>query len=362
MKRTVIFAAVTALTLAAGGYAYAAPSTTTAAPQESPTPVLDASEHGEQGETDAIMPGGALAVPEEESARPAVTMQSSADSMTSAAEDIGLTDSGILSEGEYIPPEPIGVQGSGDVKNMESYYYENGYPEYISYINAYDKLYDEHSGSTLLMYEVGLTDMSEENRNAILSIGDETCYFSFGQATHSYNVRYKVYEELRREFPDAYVRMSDNTETIYLIALNGEQEEYIERLGTEYGSLVAVADKDGEVYSLITGAVDGSIAPVEGGMGIDGGLSEIAHAGDSGGNIEPNSTIPLIAAVCAVIIAAAVAGFLLLRRSRLRVSSDGTAAAVSRLTRAEVKKAVADSAEQPSEALRNRITRELDEL
>ena len=269
----------------------------------------------------------------------AVTYQTSAapaDYAPEPQEDISV---------EYRTPE--GLQGTGLNRNPEHYYHELGYPEYLSYIAAYDKFLAE--GDVLVVqFRAGLTDMSQENIDEVLSVMDSSCWVVFEQASYSYNERVAIYEQLRAEFPECYVSLGYEIEDIHIAAPEGKTEEIIARLDGRFEGLVSIADHEGYLY-------DGNGQPT----GERISVPETGFGGDTGGPvvlIKADNTGPfLLISIIAALLFIAGAAFLLLARSRIRIASDGTAAAVAVLTKKDIKQLISESAETPSPSLRERI-------
>ncbi len=245
---------------------------------------------------------------------------------------------------------PVGEQGCGDVKNLEYHFHENGWPEYLSYIAAYDKGIAE-DGTLVLMYRAGLTELSDENKAELLALADSSCYIVFEQASYSYEQRLSVYETLRSELPDVYVSLGYDSEEIVIHAPADRLDGITEYLGGRYGELVFIADSDGVLYDGNGVPTGEKITPFETGVGDTGG---IITGGDTQILTEPDHTVPMITAAAAVLLLAAGAA-VLMHHSRIRVHADGTAAATARLTRSDVLRKISESTATPSPELRERI-------
>ena len=247
---------------------------------------------------------------------------------------------------EYRTPE--GFQGTGLNRNPEHYYHELGYPEYLSYIAAYDKFLAE-GDELVVQFRAGLTDMSQENIDEVLSVMDSSCWVVFEQATYSYDERTAVYEQLREEFPECYVSQGyDNERIIIYTPADSTEEEYLKKLNGRFAGLVFVCGSDGVLYDAAVGTSTGERVSVpDGGFGGDTGGPTVMIGVDNTGPI-------LLICMIAALLLIAGAAFLLLARHRIRVSSDGTAAAAI-LTKNDVEQLVSDSAEAPSPSLRERI-------
>ena len=248
---------------------------------------------------------------------------------------------------EYRTPE--GFQGTGLNKNPEYYYHEFGYPEYLSYIAAYDKFLAE-GDELVVQFRAGLTDMSQENIDEVLSVMDSSCWVVFEQASYSYNERTAVYEQLREEFPECYVSLGyDNERIIIYTPADSTEEEYLKKLNGRFAGLVFVCGSDGVLYDAAVGTATGERVSVpDGGLGSDTGGPVVMIGVDNTGTI-------LLITIIAVLLFIVGGAFLLMARSRIRIGSDGTAAAVAVLTKKDVKQLISDSAEAPSPHLRERI-------
>lgn len=251
---------------------------------------------------------------------------------------------------EYRTPE--GRQGYGDNKNLDYYFHSNGYPEYISYIGAYDKFLAE-GDELVIQYRAGLTDMSQENIDEVLSVMDSSCWVVFEQASYSYNERMAVYEQLRTEFPECHISFGYETEMIIIYAPEGTMEKYLEKLDGRFGGLVFVSDIDGVLYDAAVGTSIGERVSVpDGGLGGDGIITGVITNPPA---TETKPAFPVFAAIAAALLLLTGAAFLLIRRNHLRVNSNGTAAAAAIHTKNDVKQLISDSAESPHPELRDRI-------
>lgn len=251
---------------------------------------------------------------------------------------------------------PIGEQGRGSVKNLEYHYYNNGYPEYISYIAAYDKMLTEDDELAICI-RAGLTDMSQENMDEILALADSSCYIVFEQASYSYNERQEIYTQLREEFPDCYISFGYETEDIIIVAPENRTEEYLEKLAGRFDGLVSVADSEGWLYDAAMCATGERISVPDGGLGVETDGSAVI-GGEPIVIIDKTTkygNILIIAAVAAAVMLIIGAAFLVIRRSRIKLGADGTASAAATLTKRDVMKLISDSAETPSDELKDRI-------
>lgn len=289
-------------------------------------------------------------IPSTESSRPVMTAPavtyavtySSERGMTSAAEtpeDIPMED---------IPyREPVGIIGRGTANNLEYYYNNSGFPEYISYIYGYDKFMGQ-DGKMKVEYKVGLTDLSEENKNAVLDIASENCCILFEQGGFSFTYRAEVYLQLRDEFPEYHIRMAEDSSDIYIYAAENK-DDCLKKLDGRYEGLVFVTDEEGISYCG-SGEAVGKVDIPMAGLGVDGALT---------GGFEPAATetapsLPLIAAICAagIMLLAAVIFFL---RRRIRLSADGTAALSRKLSSSDVEELIRRNSERPSPELKQKI-------
>ncbi len=339
MKNRSFFTAVLCASLITGASAYAAAPNTTAAPSTIAAPTTTA-----DPTMDGAYYSGALALPEP------------GGSMTSTAEPSENTPP---EYSDFIIPEhePQGVQGRGEHNNLEYYYHNNGYPEYISYVYGYDKFMGE-DGEMYIEYEIGLTDLSEENRNAVLETASEYCYISFAQDMFSYNYRTEVYEELRKEFPEAYVSMADNCGRIYIYAPEGKEQEYLEKLGDRYFALVFLCDSSSGEFLYTEGTSgmqpEGSAPVFDAGMGAPTtGAVTVPEQPDN------SRTVLIITLSAAIAVAVTAGAIILIRRSRTRISADGTATASAALTKKNVEQALRESMEQPSPEVKDKILEKL---
>ncbi len=246
-------------------------------------------------------------------------------------------------------PEPIGEQGRGDCLNLENYYFENGYPEYLSFVFVYDKFLDENE-EIVLLASAGLTEMSQENIDAILDIADDSCYITFSEWKYSYTERKAVYDEIKAmESEDLHVWLAYDDRVSVNVLDASNLEKYRELFSEKYGDIVTVD-------CIIA---EDSIVE-DGGAVITPGLGTITTTGVITEPTEQNNTHTiLIIAISAALLLLITGGVYLLHKSKMRISSDGTAAASVKLTNADIEKTVADSEEKPSTELKDKIMREL---
>ena len=248
-----------------------------------------------------------------------------------------------LSDIDYDYPDHLdryGTGGNGTEESLEKYYGKNGYPEYISYVCNVggESLEVTESGQFVIAwyYEVGLTDMSEENQQAVLDIAAENCYINFVQCQWSYNEREAVYNELIAMGYDNVI-MGLNTENVYVYA-PGEDVPL-------YDGIVVLQD---EQFATCDGGVAGdtlAMGAATGGM----------ETGVITGAIEKEQDkLPVWLWIGIAAIVMVVGGaVLMLHRPGLSINADGSA----QTERADnsVEKRIADSAEAPSPDLKERI-------
>lgn len=271
------------------------------------------------------------------------------------SEDIIDPNDGTIATDKLDIRTPVGEQGRGDCLNLENYYFENGYPDYLSFVFVYDKFLDENEEIALLV-SAGLTDMSQENIDAVLDIADDRCYITFSEWEYSYTERKAVYDEIRAmESEDLHVWLAYDDRVSVNVLDESNLEKYREMFSEKYGDIVTVdciIAEDSIVWD--GGAV---ITP---GLGT---ITTIPELGTTGAIAEPtdqnNTRTILIIAISAALVLLITGGVYLLHKSKMRISSDGTVAASVKLTNAEIERAVADSIEKPSSELKDRIMREI---
>ncbi len=250
-----------------------------------------------------------------------------------------------------------GEQGRGEILNLEGYFYKNGYPNFISYIFAVDKFITDEAGNIAVIYEAGLTELTQENKDYILDLAAEDCYVEFFQAKYSYNELDAIQQEIRELKDDniaAFLAYDFVDVTVFDYELFGE---YNKLFTEKYGDRVTVTVASDD---MITGGL-----PVAGG-GFDGGyaqtIPEIGVAGSVPVVSEDKAdspNVPLIIGISAALVIAIASGAVLLVRQRVKISADGTAVAAKRLSTADVEELVRESEEKPSEELKERIMREI---
>ncbi len=311
MKKTVITAIILSLVFSMGATAYAA-------------------EHAEKSEASATV--------RRTSAAPA-------DYVPEPVEEI-ITEKRI----------PEGQQGRGELINLNYEYGRNGYPDYISYVEAYDKFLDENN-NTVIQYRVGITEMSQENMDEVLELAAESCYIVFEQASHSYNERMEVFDSLRKEFPDCYIIEDWQAKQFILVTSDDETQNIIQTLGKRYSDLVLVADSSGNIYDRAGNPTGRTADIMDTGIGrepVIGGDTGVYQGTDPVGEAK-SGIAPIIAVIAATAVLLLAGGFILSRKAGVKLSTDGTAAASALLSRSDVKRLVSESAVTPRSQLRERI-------
>lgn len=300
-------------------------------------------------------------------------------------------------------------QGRGDIADIISYWEENGYPDILSYIaETRSEMID---GVVYTSYDVGLVPATEENCNAILDIAAENNLFRFTASSVPMWERELHFEKLcymaaqEKDLGFLEVRLYKNSDLIEVI-VSGSEKNYYERFGKQFGDVAVfinerndvtdiddagfepgnsedkVADyiqktANAEIFhaaSFLAAYPDGRLSdiPIEIGgdldgaltVGIDGNGADIGLSSPFDGTIgmttEPaEKSVPvwLFAVGAAVVVLAAVIAVIL--RRRVRVGSDGTAAAHN--VERELISAIKNAEEQPDprlfEKIRDNITK-----
>lgn len=304
-----------------------------------------------------------------------------------------------------------GEQGRGDIADIISYWEENGYPDILSYIaETRSEMID---GVVYTSYDVGLVPATEENRNAILDIAAENNLFRFTASSVPMWERELHFEKLcymaaqEKDLGFLEVRFYKNSDLIEVV-VSGSEKTYYERFGKQFGDVAVFINERNDVTGIdnagfVPGNSEDKVAdyiqktanaeifhaaaflaaypdgwlsdiPIEIGGDLDGALT--VGIGGSGTDItasplegtigmtsEPaEKSVPvwLFAVGAAVIVLAAVIAVIL--RRRVKVGSDGTAAA-GRGTAAkrELISAIKNAGEQPDpqlfEKIRDNITK-----
>lgn len=304
-------------------------------------------------------------------------------------------------------------QGRGDIADIISYWEENGYPDILSYIaETRSEMID---GVVYTSYDVGLVPATEENCNEILDIAAENNLFRFTASSVPMWERELHFEKLcymaaqEKDLGFLEVRFYKNSDLIEVV-VSGSEKTYYERFGKQFGEVAVFINERNDVTGVdntgfvpgnsedkvadyiqktanaeifhaasflaaypdgwlsdisieIGGDLDGAPAVVPGGNDMALGLSSPLD-GTIGISAEPSAekSIPvwLFAVGAAVVVLAAVIAVIL--RRRVKVGSDGTAAA-SRGTAAEREliSAIKNAEEQPDprlfEKIRDNITK-----
>lgn len=138
-----------------------------------------------------------------------------------------------------------GEYGSGDIENIEEYWYENGYPDYISYAHL--------AGGTMISdteklfkYEIGVVGMTEEIKAEILNLVGANCTVEFVECEYSYNQRNQAKEEILswndENISDVFLGL--NTESVYIAFTNEitsiQLLKYNQTIEKEFAGMVEV--------------------------------------------------------------------------------------------------------------------------
>ncbi len=300
---------------------------------------------------------------------------------TSVGDDITYTEpEGTLSYEELAESYGItGERGNGSEQVLEKYYGKNGYPDYISYVNntMVESLSSDYEVDTIWVYEVGLTELTEGNKQAVLEVAAENCYITFADAEYSYNERQQAYDEIREmaqgiEEIYAFMPQSSDKVIVYLrldeVDVDITAETATVKKGNEiictiplYGGMVEISEEmvtddcyDGGVIGVVPGG--GEIGSTTG-VGIDtttGMLESVTVEAET-------KSLPVWAwaAISAVAAAIVVGAVLLIRGRAVSVNSDGSAE-MTAAAKTDVEKLIAGTTEQPSKELKDKIMREID--
>ena len=249
-------------------------------------------------------------------------------------------------------PAFYGVRGHGDSEvSLEYLFHNNGYPDFVSYAGLVDK--DIYNDRVYYQYEVGLTEITDENREYILSLLSDSFYVAFSQCRFSYNERLAAFEELRDS--GERVDMSSYSEAVYVYIPDAELEQRAAEIYERYGGIVTVMSLE-QQEAYLDGAVTGGGLPDGGNgiginnVGIDDSASEIGSAVTTGINsaAESSGISPVViwAVIAAVVLAAAAGLIFLVRRSAL-VTAEGRVVTSRRVSRGEIIAAVKSADETP---------------
>lgn len=268
----------------------------------------------------------------------------------------------------YVYPDSIdgwGIGGNGTEEVLEKYYGKFGYPEYISYVyntgaeSLASEGYEDYN-IVFWYHDVALTENTPENQQAVLDIAAENCYIRFVDAKWSYNERKAVCEELEAmDIEGMHVNMPSNIETIFVYL--PDDSEYFDDIPLHDGMVKVVPESEilenDDSYDIGGTVITG--VPGIGGVIPETGINDTTTIGAI--TEEKQEQFPLWAWMgIAVIAFVAVGGaILLIRKNRVSVNSDGSAE-VTATAKNDIVKMISDSAEKPSDELKDKIMSELD--
>lgn len=165
---------------------------------------------------------------------------------------------------ENTVPLSAGERGRGTVEDLEGYWLENGYPEYVSF--AYEAGGEVlEDGTVEHWWEVGVVDAGGDEREEILSLAAPGCVLTFQECHYPYAERAAVYEEILEKYGDAVtVVMGRNTEWIHIAAPGNAEGEapILQQIAAEYGSVINIPE-GGFMGNYEEGANDGAAGLVE---------------------------------------------------------------------------------------------------
>lgn len=147
-----------------------------------------------------------------------------------------------------------GIQGTGDVVDIQTYWEENGYPESLSYIHQWGA---EMATDDIkwLYWEIGVVDLDEQTKQEIIALASDTCWITFYDATFTYAQRLGVYEEISALDDEQIesVTLGVNTEMIFVTLQSNASSTTMARYEAEFEALYGM---DFEVLNLTTVTTD----------------------------------------------------------------------------------------------------------
>ncbi|MBQ8171292.1 MAG: hypothetical protein IJZ95_04805 [Oscillospiraceae bacterium] len=251
--------------------------------------------------------------------------------------------------------------GNNDVIHLEKHYGKNGYPDYISYIictgvssSGFDPTQGEPDGgfAETYFYDIGLTEKTQENMDAVLAVASDNCNITFYECDFSYNEREAAFNELgAKDYKGAHIMMSQESQ--YILIYIPDDADYKNDIPLYDGMVKILSTNELEYDTGIgttgtTGATTGFGQP-------EIGYESYSYA--DGVTAQDNTWVWF--AVAGIAVFAVVGAVFIIRRNNVRINSDGSAEAVSVATKADVEKAVSDSAEAPSAELKNKIMKNI---
>lgn len=285
----------------------------------------------------------------------ASTSAGSAESQTDPAENSSATSSAGDTNIFY------GAEtGNNDVIHLEKHYGKNGYPDYISYIictgvssPGFDPTQGAPDGgfTETYYYDIGLTEKTQENMDAVLAVASDNCNITFYECDFSYNERETVFYELgAKDYKGAHIMMSQESQYVLIYIPND----------ADYKNDIPLYDGMVKILSTSELEYDTGIGTT-GTIGATTGLGqpEIGYESYNYADAPAQNNTWVWFAVAGIAVFAVVGAIFIIRRSNVRINSDGSAEAVSVATKADVEKAVSDSTEAPSAELKDKIMKNI---
>ncbi len=291
----------------------------------------------------------------------ASTSAGSAESQTDPAENSFVMTSPSDSDIYYgaIPNEA--ETGNNDVMHLEKYYGKNGYPDYISYIictgvssPGFDPTQGAPDGgfTETYFYDIGLTEKTQENMDAVLAVASDNCNITFYECDFSYNEREAAFNELgAKDYKGAHIMMSQESQ--YVLIYIPDDADYKNDIPLYDGMVKILSTSELEYDTGIgtTGTIGATTGFVQPEIGYE------SYSSADGVTAQDNTWVWF--AVAGIAVFAVVGAVFIIRRNNVRINSDGSAEAVSVATKADVEKAVSDSAEAPSAELKDKIMKNI---
>ncbi len=109
--------------------------------------------------------------------------------------------------------------GTGNVEDLYKYWETNGYPDYVSYAGEFGVASYNAETQTETVYNqwtIGVVNITEAQKQEILSLVSSDYYVSFKAANYSHAYREEKAEEIKQRYPYAITELSEASENIYV--------------------------------------------------------------------------------------------------------------------------------------------------
>ncbi|MCM1299864.1 MAG: hypothetical protein NC203_12290 [Firmicutes bacterium] len=118
-------------------------------------------------------------------------------------------------------------KGRGNVENLCEYWETNGYPDYVSYAAEFGVASYDAATQTETVYRswtIGAVNITEEQKQEILSLVSSDYSVSFEAARYSHAYRKERADKITQSYPNVIAELSEASESIYIYN-NGYSEQ-----------------------------------------------------------------------------------------------------------------------------------------